>query len=143
MMAGLVASSRGKFADRPERGGQEYAEYLRDGREAAIEALEYALEHGVDAVDDELTAVGAQHPRPGTSSSSRTSPAAAPRGSGHPPTTTAFAPGTEPSTPASCSTAPGYSHPASTGTVNTTRGSPSAATRAAAAESAPVSPACR
>lgn len=62
MMAGLVARTRGKFtveevADRLERGGQEYAEYLRDGREAAIEALEYALEHGVDAVDDELAAV--------------------------------------------------------------------------------------
>ncbi|MEU6526927.1 hypothetical protein ABZ892_29865 [Streptomyces sp. NPDC046924] len=57
MLAGLVARSRGKFtaeevADRLERGGQEYAEYLRDGREAAIEALE----HGVDAVDDELAA---------------------------------------------------------------------------------------
>lgn len=62
MVAGLVARSRGKFtaeevADRLERGGQEYTEYLRDGREAAIEALEYALEHGVDAVDDELAAV--------------------------------------------------------------------------------------
>jgi hypothetical protein len=62
MMAGLVARSRGTFtaeevADRLERGGQEYAEYLKDGREAAIEALEYALEHGVDAVDDELAAV--------------------------------------------------------------------------------------
>lgn len=43
--------------DRLKRGGQEYAEYLRDGREAAIEALEYALGHGVDAVDEELAAV--------------------------------------------------------------------------------------
>ena len=62
MVAGLVARSRGKFtteevADRLERGGQEYAAYLADGREAAIEALEFALEHGVDAVDDELAAV--------------------------------------------------------------------------------------
>ncbi|MEU6460205.1 hypothetical protein [Streptomyces sp. NPDC047065] len=37
MIAGLVAGSRGKFTDREfdarlERGGQEYAEYLRDGR---------------------------------------------------------------------------------------------------------------
>ncbi|MEV4502969.1 hypothetical protein [Streptomyces klenkii] len=54
-MAGLVARSRGKFTteeftDRLERGGHECSMHLADGREAAIEALEYALEHGVDAV---------------------------------------------------------------------------------------------
>ncbi|MEU7153865.1 hypothetical protein AB0B15_38495 [Streptomyces sp. NPDC045456] len=64
MVAGLVARSRGKFTAeeftaRLERGGQEYAEYLADGRQAAIEALAYALEHGVDAVDDGLAAVAA------------------------------------------------------------------------------------
>ncbi|MFI6285635.1 hypothetical protein ACIBCM_12910 [Streptomyces sp. NPDC051018] len=69
MLAGLVARSRGKFtteefAARLERGGQEYAEYLRDGREAAIESLDYALEHGVDAVDDELAAVAASKGTP-------------------------------------------------------------------------------
>ncbi|MFJ2900226.1 hypothetical protein ACIO87_35800 [Streptomyces sp. NPDC087218] len=64
--AGLLAArSRGKFtveeaADRLERGGQEYAAYLADGQEAAIEALEYALEHGVDAVDPDLAAVAAK-----------------------------------------------------------------------------------
>ncbi|MFC7912107.1 hypothetical protein ACWDRX_17565 [Streptomyces nigra] len=63
-MAGLVARSVGKFSAeefiaRLERGGQEYATYLADGRQAAIEALEYALEHGVDAVDEELAAVAA------------------------------------------------------------------------------------
>ncbi|MER6256829.1 hypothetical protein ABT224_36350 [Streptomyces sp. NPDC001584] len=61
-VAGLVARSVGKFTTaefiaRLERGGQEYNTYLADGRRAAIEALEYALEHGVDAVDDELAAV--------------------------------------------------------------------------------------
>ncbi|WP_331718760.1 hypothetical protein [Streptomyces sp. NBC_00212] len=69
MLAGLVARSRGKFTteeftDRLERGGQEYTGYLADGREAAIEALEYALEHGVDAVDDELAAVAASKGMP-------------------------------------------------------------------------------
>lgn len=65
MLAGLVARSRGKFTPeeftaRLERGGREYSGYLADGRQAAIEALEYALEHGVDAVDDELAAVAAR-----------------------------------------------------------------------------------
>ncbi|MFB7852433.1 hypothetical protein ACFC34_36210 [Streptomyces sp. NPDC056053] len=68
--AGLLAArSRGKFtveeaADRLERGGQEYASYLADGQEAAIEALEYALEHGVDAVDADLAAVAAAKKMP-------------------------------------------------------------------------------
>ncbi|WP_406740629.1 hypothetical protein [Streptomyces atratus] len=69
MVAGLVARSRGKFTteeftDRLKRGGQEYTGYLADGREAAIAALEYALEHGVDAVDDELAAVAASKGMP-------------------------------------------------------------------------------
>ncbi|MEV3998977.1 hypothetical protein ACFYPK_28555 [Streptomyces halstedii] len=69
MLAGLVARSRGKFTTeeftaRLECGGQEYAGYLADGREAAIEALEYALEHGVDAVDDELGTVAARRGMP-------------------------------------------------------------------------------
>jgi hypothetical protein len=69
MLAGLVARSCGKFTteeftDRLERGGQEYTGYLTDGRQAAIEALEYALEHGVDAVDDELAAVAARKGMP-------------------------------------------------------------------------------
>ncbi|WP_327359728.1 hypothetical protein [Streptomyces sp. NBC_01304] len=64
MTAGLVARSRGKFTpeqftDRLERGGDEYAGYLRDGQQAAIEALEYALNHGVEAVDQDLAAVAA------------------------------------------------------------------------------------
>ncbi|MER0443298.1 hypothetical protein ABR738_01660 [Streptomyces sp. Edi4] len=69
MVAGLVARSRGKFTteeftDRLKRGGQEYTGYLADGREAAIEALEYALEHGVDALDDKLAAVAASKGMP-------------------------------------------------------------------------------
>ncbi|MBV7674250.1 hypothetical protein STHAL_32920 [Streptomyces halstedii] len=69
MLAGLVARSRGKFTTeeftaRLERGGQEYTGYLADGREAAIEAFEYALEHGVDAVDDELGTVAARKGMP-------------------------------------------------------------------------------
>ncbi|MEW2635700.1 hypothetical protein AB0903_29705 [Streptomyces sp. NPDC048389] len=69
MLAGLVARSVGKFTteeftDRLERGGQEYTGYPADGREAAIEALEYALEHGMDAVDDELATVVASKGMP-------------------------------------------------------------------------------
>ena len=69
MLAGLVARSRGKFTTaefvaRLERGGQEYTGYLADSRRAAIEALEYALAHGVDAVDDELAAVAARKGMP-------------------------------------------------------------------------------
>ncbi|MFI8916505.1 hypothetical protein ACIGW4_33505 [Streptomyces sp. NPDC053513] len=69
MVAGLVARSCGKFtagevADRAERGGQEYAKYLAAGREAAIETLEYAMEHRVDTVDGELAAVAASKGMP-------------------------------------------------------------------------------
>ncbi|GCE01532.1 hypothetical protein [Embleya hyalina] len=64
MLAGLVARCRAEFtaeqfADRLQRGGPKYAAYLVAGHQAAIEALEYALGHGVDAVDDGLAAVAA------------------------------------------------------------------------------------
>ncbi|WP_228183934.1 hypothetical protein [Streptomyces anulatus] len=69
ILAGLVARSRGRFtteqfASRLERGGREYSEYLAAGRQAAIDALEYAVERGVDAVDDELPAVAADKGMP-------------------------------------------------------------------------------
>ncbi|MFB7763598.1 hypothetical protein [Streptomyces xiamenensis] len=69
MLAGLVARSQGKFtteefADRLERGGERYAAYLTVGHEAAIEALEYAVAHGVEAVDADLAAVAADRGQP-------------------------------------------------------------------------------
>lgn len=69
MLAGLVARSHGQFtpeqfADRLERGGERYAAYLTAGYQAAIEALEYAVAHGVEAVDAHLAAVAADSGQP-------------------------------------------------------------------------------
>lgn len=63
-IAGLVARSKGQltheqFTARLKRGGEEYTAYLTAGHEAAIEALEYALKLGIDAVDDQLASVAA------------------------------------------------------------------------------------
>lgn len=78
MLAGLEARSlaakralskmgrplREELTDRLERGGAKYFAYLKTGHEAAIEALEYAVEHGVDAVDDGLAEAAARKGHP-------------------------------------------------------------------------------
>ncbi|MEW9521760.1 hypothetical protein [Streptomyces tubercidicus] len=78
MLAGLEARSlaakralskmgqplRETVHDRLERCGTEYLAYLKTGHEAALEALEYAVAHGVDAVDDGLAEAAARKGHP-------------------------------------------------------------------------------
>ncbi|WP_190094840.1 hypothetical protein [Streptomyces melanogenes] len=59
VVTGLAARSRGRLTHeaalaRLERGGDPYRQFLSDGHAAAVQALEAARQHGIDAVDKQL-----------------------------------------------------------------------------------------